>query len=82
MNNPSSSESSLRRSIGTLALAAGIVDQRTYTALIVLAIATSVIAGVWLASMLRRDEATAAMLRANNATPARAKPADKATTNA
>ncbi|MCW2926424.1 MAG: sodium:proton antiporter [Thermoleophilia bacterium] len=59
--------------LATTALAAGIVDQRTYSALIILAIATSVIAGVWLATMLRRDEETAAMLRSSNATPPRTK---------
>jgi Kef-type K+ transport system membrane component KefB len=44
--------------LATTAYAAGIINVEAYTALIVLAIATSVLAGSWLAWMLRADPET------------------------
>jgi Kef-type K+ transport system membrane component KefB len=49
--------------LATTAIAAGIIDARTFTALIVLALATSAGAGAWLAWTLRRSPATNALIR-------------------
>jgi Kef-type K+ transport system membrane component KefB len=49
--------------LATTAIAAGIIDSRTFTALIVLALATSAGAGAWLAWTLRRSPATNALIR-------------------
>jgi Kef-type K+ transport system membrane component KefB len=51
--------------LATTAFAAGILDSRAFTALIVLALATSVFAGSWLAWMLRSDPETERHIRAN-----------------
>ena len=49
--------------LATTAFAAGIVTAEAFTALIVLALATSVLAGSWLAWMLRADPETERHLR-------------------
>jgi Kef-type K+ transport system membrane component KefB len=49
--------------LATTAIAAGIIDARTFTALVVLALATSAGAGAWLGWTLRRNPATDALIR-------------------
>jgi Kef-type K+ transport system membrane component KefB len=49
--------------LATTAIAAGIIDARTFTALVVLALATSAGAGAWLGWTLRRSPATNALIR-------------------
>ncbi|MCW2973730.1 MAG: sodium:proton antiporter [Thermoleophilia bacterium] len=48
--------------LATTAFAAGIIDSRAYTGLIILALATSVIAGTWLARILRTNPATTKLI--------------------
>jgi Kef-type K+ transport system membrane component KefB len=55
--------------LATTAIAAGIIDARTFTALIVLALATSAGAGAWLAWTLRHSPATNALIRGEVAEP-------------
>jgi Kef-type K+ transport system membrane component KefB len=52
--------------LATTAFAAGIIDPRAFTALIVLALATSVFAGTWLAWMLRSDPETERHIRSDS----------------
>jgi hypothetical protein len=52
--------------LATTALAAGIIDSKAFTALIVLALATSVFAGSWLAWTLRSDPETERHIRADS----------------
>jgi Kef-type K+ transport system membrane component KefB len=52
--------------LATTAYAAGIIDPRAFTALIVLAMTTSVFAGSWLAWMLRSDPETERHVRADS----------------
>jgi K+:H+ antiporter len=49
--------------LATTAFAAGIINPQAFTALIVLALATSVVAGTWLAWMLRKDPETERHIR-------------------
>jgi hypothetical protein len=49
--------------LATTAIAAGIIDARTFTALVVLALATSAGAGAWLGWTLRRNPAADALIR-------------------
>jgi Kef-type K+ transport system membrane component KefB len=53
--------------LATTALTAGIIEVQVFTALIVLALATSVFAGSWLAWMLRTDPDTQAHIRGSHA---------------
>jgi Kef-type K+ transport system membrane component KefB len=53
--------------LASTAIAAGIIDARTFTALIVLSVATSAGAGAWLAWTLRRSPATEALIRGTGA---------------
>jgi Kef-type K+ transport system membrane component KefB len=55
--------------LATTAIAAGIIDARTFTALVVLALATSAGAGAWLAWTLRHSPATNALIRGEVAEP-------------
>jgi Kef-type K+ transport system membrane component KefB len=55
--------------LATIAIAAGIIDARTFTALVVLALATSAGAGAWLAWTLRHSPATNALIRGEVAEP-------------
>lgn len=49
--------------LATTALAAGIIDARAFTALVILALATSVFAGSWLAHMLRTNPEATRLVR-------------------
>ena len=48
--------------LATTAFAAGIIDARAYTGLIILALATSVVAGGWLAHLLRTNPVATALI--------------------
>jgi hypothetical protein len=56
--------------LATTAFAAGIINVEVFTALIVLALATSVFAGSWLAWMLRADPETERHIRDDRPTEA------------
>jgi Kef-type K+ transport system membrane component KefB len=52
--------------LATVALGAGIIDGPAFTALIILALATSLFAGSWLAWMLRTDPESASQIRGDH----------------
>jgi Kef-type K+ transport system membrane component KefB len=56
--------------LATTAYAAGIINAEAFTALVVLALATSMFAGCWLAWMLRADPETERHIRSNPPTNA------------